>query len=325
MLNGWLYAIKLMFDFGLVKSGVMLISTMVLVSLALEWLRHGSEEGHLNWRRNLGLIGSGAILSVAAVVPMVVSSFSLESAVGTLEGRLVHGAAIGHGVFMIGLSALPGSLLPSRFRTRNYLCNAIYAILIAIALTGSLGVQRVYAQAWQSQLDILRSMRAQAPALRDDTVIVLLEVPAGAFDIRFYYPFTQLVRRYYANPTLHVLPWQRGFLPGEQGFAFGEKSAVVIVELVRGEIMELPYDRMVAFEVEQGGRLRAIDLIAPKYLCQDTCGDLPIPLPEGWVAARTSIELNGVNMFRSSEVLADTAWRHWFNDAIEFSARFSLP
>jgi hypothetical protein len=324
-LNGWLYTIKLMYDFGLVKSGVMLILLMVLVAFALEWLRRGGEEGYLDWRRNLKMIGSGAILSAAAVVPVFVSQFSLEAAVGTLEGRLVHGAAIGHAILMLGLFALPGSLLPPGFSIRNYVCNVIYATLISIALIGSLGVQREYAQAWRSQLDIVRSMRAQAPAFRDDTVIVLLEVPAGAFDIRFYQPFTQLVRNLYANETLHVIPWQRGFPPHQQVLAFGEETAVVMVDLVNENITEFSYDQMVAFQVELGGELRSISHIGPKYLCQKTCEGMAIPLPKDWVPASAPIALNGVNEFRVSDVPVNTVWRRMLLETLAFSARLSLP
>lgn len=50
-----------------------------------------------------------------------------------------------------------------------------------------------------------RSSDEHAPDRRHG-VLVILNMPSGPFDIRIYYPFTQLARHYHENPTLRVLP-----------------------------------------------------------------------------------------------------------------------
>jgi hypothetical protein len=129
-------------------------------------------------------------------------------------------------------------------------------------------------------------LQEHEPNFQDDTVIVLLDVPGGAFDARFYYPLTQLVRRFYSNPTLHALPWQRNFPPDQQPLAFGEEYAVAVVVIPQGDVITFDYDHMVAFRVGLDGELQAVRQIGTDYLCGDACGKLPFTPPEGWEPAR---------------------------------------
>ena len=323
--KGWLYALKALSDFGLVTGAVMLIIAMALILLALVWLQQGATDAPKGWRKNLGLVGAGVVLSASAVAPVVVSNFSLENVVGTLDGRFVHGAALGHAVLMTGLCALPGSVLALSGRLRALLRTVLMTVLLAIALIGGLGVQREYAQAWRVQLDVMRGLQEQATAFRDGTVLVLLDVPAGAFDIRFYYPFTQLVRRFYANPTLHVLPWQRGFPPDQQLLAFGREYVVVVVEVVQKEVMTFDYHHAVAFRVEPGGELQEVQQIDSHYLCGDACRDLQFALPEGWEPAREPVALSNVQTLGMTDASPNTAWRQLFLSQLGFTAQVELP
>jgi hypothetical protein len=323
--QGWLYALKSMLDLGLTASAVMLALSMVFILMALGWLRRDTAEAPGGWKQHLRLVGVGIILSVVAVAPVMVSTFSLERAVGTLDGRFVHGAALGHAVLVTGLCALLSSWLPLSNQGRIWAQTTFYAVLMSIALIGSLGVQREYARSWQMQLRIVHSLQEQSPSFRDGTAIVLLDVPAGAFDTRFYYPFTQLARRFYANPTLDVLPWQRGFPSNQQLLAFGQEGSLAVVEVVQRETRAFDYHHMVAFQVEPDGGLRPIHQISLPYLCREMCRDLPIPLPEGWRQASEPVLLNDLQHLGTNEAIPDTAWRQVLLSCLDFANRVAMP
>ena len=323
--NGWLYAMKVMLNFGLMESAGTLILLMALLLLAFRWLLQGARDAFRDWRGNIALIGLGFCFSAVAVMPIVVSSFSLENAVGTLNGRFVLGAALGHAIFLIGICALPGSVLPLSGQGRALLRETLVAVLLAIALLGGLGVQRQYAQAWHRQLDILHALQDHSPAFDDGTVIVLLDVPVEAFGVRFYYPFTQLARRFYANPTLHVLPWQRGSSPEQQLLAFGEEQIVAVTDVVREYTLNFDYAHVVVFRVEPGGGLQQVHAIGSRYFCEDTCGNLPFTLPEGWESAHAPIMLGNTDSHVATSVPSHTAWRQLFLSQLDFADRFELP
>jgi len=323
--KGWLYALKAMLSFGPITLFVMSLIAADLLLLAITWLRRGTTDVPKGWRENLWLVGTGVVLSAAAVAPVVTSSYSLENVVGTLDGRLVHGAALGHAVLMTGLCALPASVLPLSEQSRALCRTTFVIVLLVVALAGGLGVQREYAQVWRAQLDIVHALQGQAVAFQDGTVIILLDVPAGALNIRFYYPFTELVRRYYANPTLHVLPWQQGFPSDQQLLAFGQEYVVGVVEVVRKEVMTFDYRRMVAFKVRSGGALQEMQRIDSEYLCKGTCRGISFSLPPGWEPARGPIALSSVQSFSRPDAPPDTAWRQFLLSQLDFATKVKLP
>lgn len=323
--NGWLHALKSMLDFGLMEAAVVLISLMALLLLAFRGLLRGTTNVSRGWRGNLALIGIGFCLSAIAVTPIVVSSFSLENAVGTLDGRFLLGAALGHGVLVTGGCALPGSILPLSGKGRALLRETLTVTLLAIALLGGLGGQKQYAQAWRAQLDTVQALQNHSATLEDGTVLLLLDVPAGAFDNRFYYPFTQLVRRFYANPTLHTLPWQRGFSPDQQLLALGEEQIVAVTDVVRKNTACFDYDRVVAFQIELGSELRRVETIDSRYLCGDTCGNLPFALPEEWKPARNPINLDYIPSSATASGSAYLDWREFLLSQLDFASAVALP
>ena len=323
--NGWLYALKAMLNLGLVESAVALILLMALLLLALKWLLRPATAASRNWRGNLALIGVGFALSAVAVAPIIVSSFALQNVVGTLDGRFVLGAALGHGVLITGICALPGSILPLSGKGRAMLREMLIVLLLAVALLGGLGVQKQYARAWRTQLDTVRALQNYSPTFDDDTVILLLDVPTGPFDVRFYYPFTQLVRRFYANPTLHVLPWQRGFAPAEQLLALGEKHIVAVTDVVRKDTLRFDYDHVIAFRVEPDGGLQPVQVIDSRYLCGDTCGDLSFALPEGWMPAHDPVNLDYTLRSTAAGGSAYLDWRAFLRSQLDFVGAVELP
>jgi len=323
--NGWLHALKSMVDLGLMEAAVALIALMALLLLAFRWLLRGTTNASRGWQGNLTLIGVGFCLAAIAMAPIVVSSFSLENAVGTLDGRFVLGAALGHAVLVTGVCALPGSILPLSDKGRALLRETLIVTLLAIALLGGLGGQRQYAQAWRAQLNTLRALQDHSATFDEGTVLLLLDVPAGAFDIRFYYPFTQLVRRFYADPTLHVLPWQRGFPPDQQLLALGEEQIVVVTDVVRRNTASFEYDRVVAFQVEPEGELRPAQVIDSRYFCGDTCGDLPFTLPEGWKPVRNPINLDYTPSSATASGSAYLDWREFLLSQLDFASAVALP
>jgi hypothetical protein len=181
-------------------------------------------------------------------------------------------------------------------------------------------MQREYVDAWDGQLTLLEELQKQAPALRDDTVILLLDVPAGAFDVRFHYPLTQLVRRFYANPTLHVLPWQQGFSPNEQLVAFGKRQIAATVDITRRQMRSFDYDRLIAFKVEADGSLRATKEIDSRYLYAGTSERLPFEVPEGWTPARRPIVLTDGHKHTVADTPPDTPWRRWLLSQLDSPA-----
>lgn len=323
--NGWLHALKSMLGFGLIEAAFALILLMALLLLALKWLLRGTRSAFRDRRGNLALIGIGFCLSAVAVAPIVVSSFSLQNAVGTLDGRFLLGSALGHAVLVTGMCALPGLILPLSGKGRTLLREILIVLLIAIALLGGLGVQREYARAWRAQLDTVRALQDHSAAFDDDTVFLLLDAPTGSFDIRFYYPFTQLVRRFYANPTLHVLPWQEGFSPDRQLLAFGEGQIVAVTDIVRKHTLCFDYDRVVAFQVEPDGGLRPVQVIDSRYLCGDTCADVVFALPEGWSPARSPINLNYTPSSTAAGGSAYLDWREFLLSQLDFASAIESP
>jgi hypothetical protein len=323
--KGWLYTLKAMLNFEPVTLLVMLLIAPALLLLTLAWSQWGAMDVPKGWRENLRLVGTGVVLSAVAVAPVAVSSYSFENVVGTLDGRLVHGAALGHALLMTGLCALPASLLPLGDRGRALCRITLVIVLLVVALVGGLGVQREYAQAWHTQLDIVRALQEQAVAFRDGTVITLLDLPIGAFNIRFYYPFTELVRRSYVNPTLHVLPWQRGFPPDQQLLAFGQEYAVGVVEVVQKEVMAFDYSHMVAFKVKAGGELQEVQRIDSDYLCEGICQGISFSLPTGWEPASGPIALSNVQSLSIPDAPPDVAWRRFFLSQLDFATRVKLP
>lgn len=323
--NGWLYALKVMLDFGPVTSVILLTAFLALLLPAVGWLRQDAIEEHPDRRRNLALVGLGAILSVAAVAPVIVSSVSLRQIVGTLQGRLVVAAALGHSILVLGSCALLGSVLPLTRRGHKLLQTTLASVLLALALIDGLGVQREYAQAWRAQLDILQGIQAQAPGFRNRTALVLLNVPAGAFDIRFYYPFTELVRRFYGNPTLYVLPWQRGFPPEQQALMFGRQGVAAITELVSGETQFFDYDHLIAFQIGDEGEIRPVTVIGAEYLVTQASDTLSSQLPENWEPAREPIQLPDPQHFATAARPPDTNWSRFLLAQLQFANRFELP
>ena len=319
--KGWLFALKSMLDWS---SLPFFFLALILVLVALLWLGRKGGEFAPDRRYGLALIGIGMVLSIAATVPIVVSNFALGNAVGTLDGRLVHGAAIGHGLVIVGLVILISSAASSR-SIQTVIRNTLFSALIAVALVGGVGVQMMYAKAWSAQLNIVDALRAHAPSLQDGTVLAILDVPSGPFDIRFYYPFTQLVRRYYDNPTLHALPYQRGFPPNEQNVIFGEQQAYGLFDLTGQEIAEFPYSQMLAFELGAHGEVTSTSEIGETYLCDDSCSGSLILQAVEWIAAPGSIHVNDIDRFRIEQEPPDTAWHHLLVGAAEFRARFPLP
>jgi len=297
---------------------------LILVLVTLLWLGRKGGDFAPGRRYGLTLIGIGMVLSIAATLPIAVSNFALGNAVGTLDGRLLHGAAIGHGLVIVGLVILISSAASSR-SIQTAIRNVLFSTLIAVALVGGVGVQLMYAKAWSDQLNIVDALRAHAPSLRDGTVLAILDVPSGPFDIRFYYPFTQLVRRYYDNPTLHALPYQRGFPPNEQTVLFGNKQAYGLVELIGQEIAEFPYSQMLAFELGTHGEVTPTSEISETYLCDDSCAGLPFLQTAKWISAPGSIHINDIDRFRVELEPPDTAWHHLLVGAAKFRARFPLP
>jgi hypothetical protein len=314
-----------MLDFGLVQAVAMLILWMMLLLLAFRWLLRGTVNVFENWRTNLLRISVGFCLSAIAVAPIVVSSYSLAKAVGTLDGRFVLGAAVGHAVLITGLCSLPGSTLPLDSKVRVPLRETLIVVLLAIALVNGLGLQRQCARAWQAQLNTIRALSRNPSVFDDGAVLVFLDVPANAFDIRFYYPFTQLVRRFYANPTLHVLPWLQGVLPDQQLLAFGETDIVAVTEIVRRDMARFDYDQAIAFQAELDGELQPVQEIDSRYFCGNTCKDLPFVLPEDWEPAHTLITLNDMHHQTVTNATPSTAWRSFLQSQLDFAARFELP
>lgn len=310
--DGWLYALRTLYR---APAAALLAGLVVVLVVGLEWLRRRDAAQPTGTREGLGRIAAGLALAAAAVLPVVVSSFSLENIVGTLDSRLVQGAGLGHAVAVTALCFLPAVLLPLPERMRAALPVVLAAFLIALALMGTWSAQSEYMRAWRVQMDLVRSLQEQAAAFEDDTAILLLDVPAGPFDIRFYYPFTQLVQRFYANPTLHVLPWQEGFSPCQQLLAFGEENVAAVVEIVQGEVMTFPYKRMVAFRWGADGTLQPVEQIDSRYFCGE--GELAFQPPEGWAPARGPVSPCDVARLRAGETPPDTPWRRWLQAQIE--------
>jgi len=174
----WLYALKSILDWSPMGSLVPFILALILLLAALVWLSRTGGDSPIDRSHGVALIGIGAVLSFAAVAPVVVSNFSLKNAVGTLDGRLLHGAAIGHGLVVVGLVTLISCAAPTR-SLQIAARNTIFAALFAVALVGGVGVQRMYAKALSARLSIVDALRIQAPSLRDETVLAMLNVPSS--------------------------------------------------------------------------------------------------------------------------------------------------
>lgn len=322
--KGWPYAPKSILDWSPMGSLVPFILALILLLAALVWLSRTGGDSPIDRSHGVALIGIGAVLSFAAVAPVIVSNFTLKNAVGPLDGRLLYGAAIGHGLVVVGLVTLISCAAPTR-SLQIAAPNTIFAALIAVALVGGVGVQRMYANAWSAQLRIVDALRTQAPSILKGTVLAVLNVPSGPFDIRFYYPFTQLVRRYYNIPTLHALPYQRDFPPDEQTVVFREQKAYGLVELVRQEIGEFPYDQMLAFELNSYDEVTPVSEIGEAYLCDDSCLSIPFLQAEDWAPAPGPVPLNDIKHFRLDQEPPKTAWRRLLDGAAEFNRRFPSP
>jgi hypothetical protein len=201
---------------------------------------------------------------------------------------------------------------------------ALVAALIGVATIGSLQMQRAYVQAWHAQLDIVRGLEEQAAAFPDGTAIVLLDVPSGPFDIRFYFPYTQLVRRFYDNSTLHVLPWQRGFPCTQQLVAFGSESAAAAVDTSSLDVVTFDYGDVVAFGIHTNGNLEPIQQIAPPYQCDGDSGDLLFEPPGNWEPAREPISLATTQVTDTTRGPANSEWHGLFARQLRLAVHFWL-
>ncbi len=323
--KGWLYALKAMLDFGLIPAAIMLIGAMVILLPTLARLERNTIEQPERRRELAKTLGVGIILSAAGVLPAAISNVRLENAIGTLDGRLVHASALGHAIILTGLCALPGSLLKLQHQTRNLLWATLTAILLSVAVINGLGVQREYARSWRMQLNILGGLQAQLISLQDDTTVVFLEAPRGPFNIRFYYPYTQLLRRFYANPTLQALPWQKGFPPQAQLLFFGERDMVAVTEVVQGETAHFDYANTIGFRVEADGRLTPISRIDTQYFLNEPGAALSFPLPPDWRPAQTPIRLRSASEMATGEAPSATEWRQWLLSQMTFVSQYPLP
>ncbi|MEK7275780.1 MAG: hypothetical protein AAB427_00385, partial [Chloroflexota bacterium] len=287
--KGWLYSLKAMFDFGLLPSSAMLIAAMAVILLWLARLR-GSVSMY-GLRESALLIAAGLALSLAGAIPVMVSSVPLNNAVGTLDGRLIHATALGHAIGLIGLCELLATLLTRRQQMQNLFWSTAVATMLSLAMIGNMGVQRDYARSWQTQLSILRGLQSYAESLRDNTTIVLLETPSGPFNIRFYYSFTEMIRRFYAAPTLQALPWSKGFPPDEQTMAFGEDDAIVLTDTVQRKFEYFDYNQIAAFKVNETDGLDSVTEIDNQYFVASSREARYLSLPPGWRPASGSIRL----------------------------------
>jgi hypothetical protein len=322
--KGWLYALKAMLDFGLIPAVIMVVGAMAILMPTLAHLERSTIKQPERRRELAKILGVGLILSAAGVLPAAISNVGLENAIGTLDGRLIHASALGHAMILTGLCALPGSLLKLQHQTRSLLWATLTAVLLSIAVINGLSIQREYARAWQAQLNTLRSLQAQATSLRDDTTIVFLETPGGPFNIRFYYPFTQLLRRFYANPTLQALPWPKEFPPEAQLLFFGESGIVAVTEIVQGETAYFDYANTIGFRVEADGRLAPISQIDSRYFLNDPAA-LSFPLPPDWRPAHTPIRLRSATEMAAGEAPSATEWRRWLLSQMAFVSQYPLP
>jgi hypothetical protein len=313
--RGWLYALSVALDFGLARSIIALLVLTVLILLSLGWLQRGSKQDSAQPDRVLGLISS-----VAAVAPIWISTLPLANTVGTFEGRLVAAAALGHALVLAGLLAWLGAFSSNIVKA---VARTLPSALLAVALVGSFGVQQGFTRSWHSQLDIQHALKREVPWPSDNQAFVLLQVPAGPFDSRFYYPLTELVRRSYDNSTLHLLPWQQGYPPEEQLIAFGDERAIALVELVRKEVNAFDYDRMQAFRVGPLGELNEEQEIGTDYFISSGMNLTPIPFPEGWQPARERIQLQGVESAGLAKSAPTSDWQRMFS--LHLALRAWLP
>ena len=323
--KGWLYALKAMIDFGLATSAVMLIGTMTVLLLIFVRLQRQGDNAPLDWRQSLKFIGVGLGLSVAGAVPVIVSRLSLENAIGTIDGRLIHATALGYGLIAFGSCSLLSSLFIHQEWARNLLWSTTTSVLLALALISNLSVQRDYARSWQHQMSILNDLHTYANSWQDGTAILLLEVPAGAFDIRFYYPFTEMARRFYADPTLHILPWTIGFPPAQQTLAFGTSETVVKTEIVQGDTRRFDYPRIAGFRVDANGDLMPTSDIGTQYFLLEAREASYLSLPASWQPASAPVQLDDPQTLISAKESPDTEWRRWLLGQLAFVERFPMP
>jgi hypothetical protein len=323
LINGWLYSLKGASEIGPVAAAAVVLAVMSFSVVSLLWLGRGSDVWPPSLLRSLGLVAGGAILVVAAVTPVMVSSYPLENTVGTLEGRLLHGAALGSAIFLAGICTVPVILLPLSWQGKKLLQATLLAALLGVAAVGSLQMQQEYVQAWRTQLGIVHDLHDQVAAFADDTTIVLLDVPSGPFDIRFYYPYTELVRRFYGNSTLHVLPWQRGFSAAQQLVAFGQKSVVAVVDTGSREVLSFEYENVVAFRVRDMGDLEPIQQIGSPYLCEEDCDRLLFEPPLNWNQAREPVGLSTAQGAADpTPCPASCQWDRLFSEPLELGSPF---
>lgn len=323
--KGWLYSVKAMLDVGLIPSLVLLLTAMAIMLPLLTHWQNQDGNTYGNVRRNIVLIIFGLGLAITGAIPPAVSSAPLANAVGTLEARLIHATALGHALMLTGIWSLIASVISNRPRTQRLIWSGGVATMLALALIANLGVQRSYARAWQSQLNILNGLQSYANQFRDHTAILLLEMPTEPFDLRFYYPFTQLVRHYYASTTLHALPWSAGFQPEKQLLAFDQTGIVVRTDTSRADIQKFDYNDVAGFRLNATGNLESVDLIEDKYFTNPMAPNAYIPMTLGSFPKPQPIQLFPVQTFALEQQPSPTAWRDWLLAQLAFSKLVPIP
>jgi hypothetical protein len=322
--KGWLYLFKVFIDFSPMVSITLVFAVTPLLLFVIVWLQRRDQDNGFNIRDSIKIIGFGAILVTAAILPVAISNFSIPHAVGSLDGRLLHNASLGHAFIIVGFVSLSSGIATNK-QTQITIRNSIYATLLSIALIGSIGVQRLYAQSWSSQLRIIDSLHEHVPSFLDNSAIVLLDVPSGPYNIKFYNTYTQLTRMYYSNQTLHVIPMLKYVPTDIQMTAFGQESVIVLTDIPKRITQEFKYGSVAGFVVNSSENLRVINHIGLGYLCKASCLVSYLVPPDNWTPATEPVAIQSIDRFISLEMPQESEWRKYLLQEISFNKQYPLP
>jgi hypothetical protein len=322
---GWLYALSALVHLPLVVAGGLLIFVLIGSLGFVLWIAQTPPTPALSSPTPWQLILFGGGLTCFGALPVFVSSYSFEQTVGSFEGRLLSGSAMGYALVLVGLIELPTQW--ARLRWAPLWKTLLTTLFLTLSLFANLGEQRAYAQMWQKQLTFAHSLNSFLENPRPNTTFLLINVPATALDLRFYTPYTNLVNLFYNNASLHVLPWQEKIPASEQLVVLGHDELFAATQIVniRASVKEFSYNNLIAFTMAPQGHLAPLTTLGAAYLVNRAQAPTMFELPATWAEAQPPINLPSPQDFNLPEAPPTSHGRQFLLDQIEWSRRFPAP
>lgn len=252
--GGWFYSLIAITH---IKSVVAVLVAIVLIVVVCFLLHRQIVTKPARFYRSVLL--AGVVLLAASAFPIVISTLDVSTMVGTLMSRTLSSAALGHALIIV---AVIGWL--STFS--RALGAVLSTTLLSLAVAGSVGLQTIYTEVWTNQLRVVEALETYAPRLPEGTTLVLLDLPSNAYETRYAYPYTRLVRVLYGDRTLQVAPWLANYSPDQQLFAFGQNSLVIVETLDHLETINRPYEGAFALRYHPDGPMTPVQTIDQPYL-----------------------------------------------------------